>query len=223
MMHAPNCNCPQCRAAATGFEFETFETGDEEELELATELLQVRNDQELEQFLGDVFKSVGRGLKSVGSFAMKHVAPVLGSALKTIAKTALPIAGGALGSFIPIPGVGTALGSALGGMVANALEMEVAGINREDADLERARHFVRLAKSAIREAALALGSGPPESVARTALVNATMRQFPAAVPVVRALLPMAGHAAHSTAMGATPGGLTGTWQRRGSNIVVDGL
>lgn len=222
-MHMPNCNCPQCRAAATGFELETFETADQEELELAMELLQVRNDQELEQFLGNIFKSVGRGLKSVGSFAMKHVAPVLGSALKTIAKTALPIAGGALGSFIPIPGVGTALGSALGGMVANALELEVAGLDRDEADIERARHFVRLAKSAIREAALALGSGPPESIARTALVNATMKQLPAAAPVVKGLLRTGNPAAHSPTMGSTQSGQTGTWQRHGSNIIVDGL
>src|SRR5260370_5612745 len=133
------------------------------------ELLQVQNEQELEQFLGNVFRSVGRGLKAVGSFAAKNVLPVLGPALKQIAKTALPIAGGALGSLIPIPGVGTALGSALGGAAADALEMEVAGLNREDADVERARRLVRLAASAIREAAIALGSAPPESVARTAL------------------------------------------------------
>ncbi len=151
-MHTAICNCPQCRGAAEGFEFETFEfgeleeiLGEQEELELAMELLHVRNDQELEQFLGDLVKSVGRGLKAVGSFAAKNVLPVVGPVLKQIAKTALPIAGGALGSLIPIPGVGTALGSALGGVVANALEMEVAGLNRNDADVEQARRFVRLA------------------------------------------------------------------------------
>jgi hypothetical protein len=110
-------------------------------------------------------------LKAVGSFAAKNVLPVLGPALKQIAKTALPIAGGALGSLIPIPGVGTALGSALGGAVANALEMEVVGLNREDADVERARRFVRLAASAIREAAIALGSAPPERRGRPSRSN----------------------------------------------------
>jgi hypothetical protein len=258
-MHMPNCNCPQCRAAAQGFEFETFEVGElqevlgeQEELELAMELLQVQNEQELEQFLGDVFRSVGRGLKTVGSFVAKNVLPVLGPALKQIAKTALPIAGGALGSLIPIPGVGTALGSALGGAVANALEMEVAGLNREAADLERARRFVRLAASAIREAAVALGSGPPESVARTALANATIRHLPAAAnaavailparggrsspapsafmpirdqlpPAMAAPIPARGQVPSSLAAGSTQTGQSGSWRRHGSHIVVEGL
>ena len=126
-MHMANCNCPRCQASAAEFERETFEMGElqevlgeQEELELALELLNVQNEQELEQFLGDLVRSVGRGLKAVSSFAMKNVLPVIGPALKQIAKVALPIAGGALGSFIPIPGVGTALGSALGGAVAKA-------------------------------------------------------------------------------------------------------
>jgi hypothetical protein len=251
-MHMLNCNCPQCRAAAQRFEFETSEfgglqevLGEQEELELAMELLQVQNEQELEQFLGNVFRSVGRGLKAVGSFAAKNVLPVLGPALKQIAKTALPIAGGALGSLIPIPGVGTALGSALGGAVANALEMEVAGLSREAAEVERARHFVRLAASAIREATIALGTAPPESVARTALANATIRHLPAAAGAAAAILPSATSAftpmrgqvppataipppAHSQALSSLPAGAThtghsGTWRRHGSHIVVEGL
>ena len=67
-MHMANCNCPQCRAAAEGFEFATFGLGEsqeilgeQEELELAMELLNVQNEQELEQFLGNVFRSVGFG------------------------------------------------------------------------------------------------------------------------------------------------------------------
>src|SRR5262245_51001054 len=78
-MHTPNCNCPRCRAAADGYGTELFEFGElggelteQEELELAMELLSAQNEQELEQFLGDVFRSVGSGLKSVGSFAMKN-------------------------------------------------------------------------------------------------------------------------------------------------------
>lgn len=125
-MHQLECACAQCRQRA-GAAFEVLEFGqdwpgkgrtpavfgEEEELQLAMELLEVASEEELEQFLGNVFKSVWKGVKKVGSTIAK-VAKPLGGALKAMAKTALPFVGGALGSMIPIPGVGTALGSALG-------------------------------------------------------------------------------------------------------------
>ena len=126
-----------------------------------------------------MFRSVGRGLKSAGKFIGKNVVPVLGPALKAIAKTALPLAGGALGSLIPIPGVGTMLGSALGRAAASALEMEFAGFNHEEAEIQKARRFVRLASSAIGQAASALGAGAaPEMAVRSALTTAARRHIP---------------------------------------------
>jgi hypothetical protein len=227
-MHPTNCNCPACRSAAQAFGFDAPHhpmshegMGEAEELELALELLNVHNDEEWEAFLGNVFHSIGKGLKAVGSFAAKHVLPVVGPALKQIAKTALPIAGGALGSLIPIPGVGTALGSALGGAVANALEMEVAGLDPGDADIARARHFVRLAADALHEAALAPPSASPEAVVRTALVNAVSRHLPAAAHQM-AMLPMAGPALPSVPPIA-PAGQSGVWRRHGRHVVIEGL
>ena len=38
--------------------------GEMEQLELAAELLEVSNEQELENFLGDVFKSIGKGVSN---------------------------------------------------------------------------------------------------------------------------------------------------------------
>src|SRR6185312_15865864 len=105
-----SCSCPNCgqREFELYGAFELGETiSENEELELAMELLSVQHDQELEQFLGNLVKSVGRGLSSVGKFVGKNVLPVVGPVLKQLAKTALPLAGGALGSLIPIPGVGT--------------------------------------------------------------------------------------------------------------------
>lgn len=229
-MHMANCNCPQCRGGASSFEFEAFGSGqseeilgEQEELELAMELLNVQNEQELEQFLGSVFSAVGRGLKSVGSFAAKNVLPVLGGALKQIAKTALPIAGGALGSFIPIPGVGTALGRALGGVVADALEMEVSGLNHEDAALERARLMVRLTAGAAQQAAAARGSGSPESIARTALTNAATRYLPGTAGAMAAMIPTQGQMLAPLAAGSARAGQSGTWRRHGQHIIVEGL
>ena len=107
-MHPMNCTCPSCQFGRTGefeLEYRSSETGElseQEELELAMELLSVNNEYEMEQFLGNLVSSIGRGLKSVGRIALP--------ALRSLAKFALPIAGRALGSFIPIPGVGTMIG-----------------------------------------------------------------------------------------------------------------
>jgi hypothetical protein len=227
-MHAMNCNCPSCRQAAQAFGFDSVQNrnsgeviGEAEELELAFELLNVRSDQEWEQFLGDVFKTIGKGVKAVGSFAAKHVLPVVGTALKQIAKTALPLAGGALGTLIPIPGVGTALGSALGGAVANALEMEVAGVNPADADIERARRFVRLAGSVMREVALAPPSSSPEAAARTALVNAISQHLPAAAHQMATMADA--HPVARPAPAFAAGGQQGIWRRHGRHVVIEGL
>src|ERR1700739_4418547 len=50
-----------------------------QELELASELLEVASEQELEQFLGDVFHGVGNAL---GQFVRSDTAQALGAVLK---------------------------------------------------------------------------------------------------------------------------------------------
>ena len=97
--------------------FEEFE-----EMEYAAELLSIQSEEELDQFLGKLIKRAGRGLSKIGK-----VFRPLGGVLKGLAKKALPFVGGALGSFIPIPGVGTAVGTALGSAVSKALEAEFEG------------------------------------------------------------------------------------------------
>ena len=79
----------------------------------------------MEQFLGNVFKKVWKGIKKI--------AKPLGGVLKSVAKKALPFVGSALGSFIPIPGVGTAIGGALGTAVSKALELEYGELESEEA------------------------------------------------------------------------------------------
>src|SRR5450830_1702159 len=77
----------------------------------------------------------------------------LGGVLKGIAKQALPFVGGALGSMIPIPGVGTMIGRAAGTALSKALEMELEGLDQEQQEFEMARRFVRIAASAAQGAA----------------------------------------------------------------------
>jgi uncharacterized protein (DUF697 family) len=183
-----------------------------EEMELAAELLEVTDEAELDQFLGNLFKKAWKGLRKVGSF-VGRVARPLGGILKGVAKKALPFVGGALGSFIPIPGVGTAVGTALGSAVSKALETEFEGMNPEDREFEAARRFVRLAGSAAKQAALTQPSVDPQAAAKAAVIAAVRRHIPGAASGVT-VSPSASNA------GA---GRSGRWIRRGRKIILLGI
>lgn len=148
-----------------------------QEMELASELLEVTSEAELEQFLGGLFKKVASG---VGSFMKSGTGKALGGILKNVAKKALPVVGGALGSFVA-PGVGTALGSKLGSMASNLFEVELETMNEQEAEFEVARRYVRLASTAARNAALAPRNAPPRTVARAAVVSAARKHAPGLV------------------------------------------
>lgn len=119
----------------------TGEVNQEAELALAAELLSVTNEAELNQFLGGLIKKVGRTFKKVGRSGLGRI---LGGSIRSLAKAALPTLGGALGSMIPIPGVGTALGAAAASAAGNALGLEFEGLSHEDREFEIARRIVRV-------------------------------------------------------------------------------
>ena len=98
---------------------------------------------------------------------------------------------------------------------------------------------MRIAASAIRDAAIALGSGPSEVIARTALAKAASQHLPATTNVAAAVAQ--GQVPRRTGMpmpaAAAPGQMprttgmpmsqaaqaSGRWRRHGSHIVVEGL
>ena len=90
--------------AEQAYEYEAWE------MEMAAELLAVRDEAELEQFLGGLIKGV-RGLSGLA----KKAAPVLLPALKSVAKAALPVVGGALGGLVGGPTEPSAASSPHGG------------------------------------------------------------------------------------------------------------
>jgi hypothetical protein len=140
------------------FETDMGEAGDnfempmseEEEEALAAELLSVSSEEEMDQFFGKLFRKLRPAIGGAARFLAQNAGP-LRSALKGIAKKALPFVGGALGTAIPIPGVGTALGSALGKAAGNLLEMETDELEVEEREFEMARRFVRFASHAVRQ------------------------------------------------------------------------
>jgi uncharacterized protein (DUF697 family) len=191
-----------------------------QEMELAAELLEITNEQELEEFLGKIFKTVSR---AAGGFLRSGVGRALGGALKGIAKQALPMVGGALGSFVA-PGIGTALGSKLGSMAGNLFELELEGMDREQAEFEVARRYVQLAANATQNAALAPPNAPPQQVAQQAIATAAQRYAPG-------LLRGANGGGAFAATGGAYGGYarpavrprSGRWIRRGRKIIVLGV
>jgi uncharacterized protein (DUF697 family) len=145
-----------------------------EVMELTAELLNVNNEQELDQFLGDLVSKVG---KSVGKFIKSPAGQALGSVLKNVAKVALPTAAGALGTFLGGP-VGTMIGSSLGSMAGKALGLELEGLSPEDRDFEAARQFVRLACDTVNNALQAPPNADPWEVARAAVSEAARIHAP---------------------------------------------
>ncbi|MDX6680341.1 MAG: hypothetical protein QOG94_380 [Solirubrobacteraceae bacterium] len=145
-----------------------------QEMELTAELLEVASEEELEEFLGKVFKKVAQG---VGGFIRSPVGKALGGVLKGVVQKALPVVGGALGSMVA-PGVGTALGSKLGSLASGLFEMELEGMSQEQAEFEVARRVVRLAATSAAHAAKAPSNAPPAKVARVALTQAARQHAP---------------------------------------------
>ena len=84
-------------------ETETYETewggeaevfSEAETMELAGELLEITTEAELDRFLGDLISKAGQ---AVGKFVRSPIGNAVGGWLKGAAKSALPLAGGALG------------------------------------------------------------------------------------------------------------------------------
>ena len=118
------------------------------QLELASELLAVSDEDELDRFLGDLIRKVAR---SVGSIVRSPLGKAIGNSLKSVIRTALPLAGGALGTLAGGP-LGASIGSGLASMAGRAFGLELEGLSHEDRELAAANRFVRFASEAVNEA-----------------------------------------------------------------------
>ncbi len=193
-----------------------------QEVALAQELLEITNEEELEQFLGNLIKGAA---KAVGGFVRSPVGRALGGVLKNVAKTALPMVGGAIGSFVA-PGIGTALGSKLGSMASNLFEVELEGMPQSEQELEVARRVVRLTASSARQAAAAPPNAAPPAVARRAVMRSARRYAPGLLRADVPVFPLT-YQEDLADDGAPDGGPTGVarprsgrWVRRGRRYIL---
>ncbi len=147
------------------------------EYEMASELLAVTNEAELDQFFGKLVSRVGRG---VSKFAKSNVGRSLIGGLKSVAKVGLPIAGKVVGGFFGGP-IGGKIGSKLGSMAANLFELEMEGMSTEDREFEMARRVVRLSTTATKRAVTTARKNPgapPRAIAANAIKQAAAQHIP---------------------------------------------
>lgn len=164
-------------------EFESEVSGEMQEMELAAELLSVNSEQEMEQFLGSLIKSVGR---AASNFAKSGAGKALGGILKSAAKSALPIVGSALGNMI-IPGAGGMIGGKLASMAGGALGLELEGLSNEDREFEVARRLVKIGQHAARHLTTIPPHVPPAKAARVAFLRAARQVAPGLLPAMRVI------------------------------------
>jgi hypothetical protein len=218
------------------FQFESFEYADSEaavfdetdsvfseadEIDLASELLSVGRDQELDQFLGKVIRRAGQ---AVGRAIRSPAGQAIGGILKGAARQALPHLVSGLGSGIG-GHFGGQRGAQFGGQVAAAtgklFGLELEGLSGEDQEFEIGRRFIRFAGAAVRN----LAKMPPRrdllAAARAAAIAAAQRYAPG---LLRAQVEPEADSEFATGLPVTAGrSQSGRWLRRGNRIVVLGL
>ncbi|AYG69313.1 MULTISPECIES: hypothetical protein [unclassified Rhizobium] len=184
------------------WEAESEALGEAEVMELAGELLEVTNEAELDLFLGNLIRNAGH---AIGQVVKSPVGQAIGGFLKSAAKKALPLAGGALGGLVGGP-LGAQIGSGLASAAGNALGLE-AEMEDEDREFEGAKNFVRMAGDAVNKVLTSPLSGDPAAAAKAAVTEAAGRFAPGLLP---------GGARHHRP-------LSGRWHRQGQNIVIVGI
>jgi hypothetical protein len=193
--------------------------GEMQNLEWASELLGVSNETELENFFGDLINSAGR---AVSNFAKSSTGQALGGILKSAAKSALPVLGGAVGGYFGGP-AGAQIGSSVAQNAGQMLGLELEGLSHEDRAFEVAQQVVRLSDDAARIAAAAHGTAPPGVVARNAFIQAAQTHAPGMIRPVNGSGAQVGASQPGARSTGATGGRSGQWHRHGSRIVLIGV
>lgn len=198
----------------TSFLGETQEVFNEtEQMELASEMLEITSEAELDRFLGQLIQQAGR---AVGRFVSSPAGQAIGGILKGAARQVLPAIGSAVGGYF-----GGARGARIGGQAASTagelFGLELEGLSAEDQEFEVARRYVNFAGEALKNLALAPSSPDPRAAANAAAVLAAQTHAPGL------LQPRPQMGMEPPASSRLPTGNSGRWVRRGNKIVLYGL
>ena len=186
--------------------------GETLEMELASEMLEITNEAELDRFIGNLIKKAGG---AIGQFVRSPAGQAIGGVLKGAAKKALPSIGSAIGGYF-----GGDTGAQIGGQLASSagklFGLELEGLSAEDREFELARRYVRFAGEALRNMAEQPDGFNPRAAAQAAAIQAAQLYAPGllASPAARPNPPP---------YAALPTGHSGRWVRRGNKIVLYGI
>lgn len=211
------------------FEAEQFEYGEMEspmygetggvftetqEMELASELLEVTNEAELDRFLGSL---INRAARAVGGIIKSPAGQAIGGILKGAARQVLPTIGSAVGSYF-----GGERGAQLGGQAASAagrmFGLELEGLSAEDREFEVAKRYVSFAGEAVKNMALTPTQQNPRTAANAAAVAAAQSHAPGLLAATAS--PGLGQIQAQPGM---PRVHSGRWVRRGNKITLYGI
>jgi hypothetical protein len=188
-----------------GQEFE----GSDQELELADELLTVSNEQELDHFVGKLFRKIGGAAKGLlASPAGQQLKGMLRGALRQ----AVPSAGRAIGTYFGGAGGGD-LGANVATQAGQLFGLELEGLSAEDQELEVARRAVRFSSDAVRQLARTPRGSNPRKDAASAMTRAAKRYAPGMLSRKR----RRGRGRPSIRFGPSS---SGRWIRRNGKIVL---
>ena len=184
------------------FEFEFEEDGqasplsEDEELELATELLNAQSDDELEYFFRSAFRAVKRFAKSKRG----------GRLFRGLKRSGKRVAGRALrwGGRL----VGGPVGGRLASVATRKLGLELEGMSPEDQEFEVAKRIVRFNAEMAKQAAMAPEGMSDQEVIRRAARRAAAQHLPGLVGKGRR---------------GRDNQDSGRWYRRGNRIVLTGI
>jgi len=182
---------------------------EDEETELAADLLAVNNEQELDHFLGNLLR---RGAFVVGRRLRWPLLLQLGALVKGAVRKILPAAGRTFGGLIA-SGTGGQLGQLAAG-ASQLLGMELEGMSGEDQEFAAAKQLVRLAGASVANAAADLST----NAARQAVLHAAQLHAPGLLRSARK--PQDCGCGCGTCTGRRDS--SGTWIRRGREFILQG-
>jgi hypothetical protein len=178
-----------------------------QELELANEVLEVTSEEELEEFLGDLWNRAKSTAGQIyNSAAVQQALPTV----KAVGAKILPVAAGKLADYA-WPGSGDYVKAGTGALVDQWLKEELEGLSAEDRELALARRYIRFALEALDRAAKTPKRVPPHVAGQIAVTDSARTHIPGVVPFLPQLTGFNG-ASEPTA---------GRWVRRGSTIEIE--
>lgn len=160
-------------------ESEVFNEG--ELLELASEMLEVNSEAELDQFIGKLIK---KAAKKVGKVVRSPLGNALGGYLKGLAKKAIPLGVGALGGMVGGP-IGAQIGNGLASSGLGMLGFEAETLEAEDRQFEGAKAYAKTAGAAVQSAVQAPPAVDPVEAAKQSVQAAGVKFTPGAMGIVR--------------------------------------